>query len=122
MSKLRIIKKRSSAVAMPNCQLIYRVALDGRRLALVVLVHDCRRLLPVDPEVLLEVARLAEALPAGLAHVGPLPGVQALVHDHLVALRERLGGGTDGGICQLFYAERNMIPLIKRVNVRLRQG
>ena len=33
---------------------------------------------------------IPESLPAGLADVGPLPGVQALVDDHLVALRERL--------------------------------
>ena len=88
--------------AMPSGQLIYRVALHGRGLALVVLVHDGRRLLPVHPEVLLEVARLTEALPAGLAHVGPLPGVQALVHDHLVALRERLGESNG-------FIKRNMI-------------
>ena len=70
--------------------LIYRVALHWSGLALVVLVHDGRRFFPVNPEVLFEVARLAEALPAGLADVGALPGVQALVDNHLVALRERL--------------------------------
>ena len=66
------------------------MALHGRGLALVVLVHDGRCLFPVNPEVLFEVARLAETLPAGLADVGSLPGVQTLVDDHLVALRERL--------------------------------
>ena len=66
------------------------MALHGSGLALVVLVHDGRRLFAVNPEVLLEVARLAEALAAGLADVGALAGVQALVDDHLVALRERL--------------------------------
>ena len=66
------------------------MALHGSGLALVVLVHDGRRLLPVDPEVLLEVARLAEALPAGLADIGTLPCVNALVDNHLVSLCECL--------------------------------
>ena len=66
------------------------MALHRSGLALVVLVHNCRRLFPVNPEVLFEVARLAEALPTGLADVGSLPGMQALVDDHLVALSERL--------------------------------
>ena len=75
---------------LTKCKCIYRMALHRSGLALVVLVHDGRCLFPVNPEVLFEVARLAETLPAGLADVGSLPGVQALVDDHLVALRERL--------------------------------
>ena len=44
----------------------------------------------MSPEVPFQVARLAEALPAGLADIGTLPCVNALVDDHLVPLDECL--------------------------------
>ena len=60
----------------------------GRGLALVVLMHDLRRLLAVDPHMLLEVSTLAESFAADLTDVGPFSGVQAGVDHHLVPLGE----------------------------------
>ncbi len=53
-------------------------------------MDDLWYLLPVHPEVLLEVSRLAESLPANVAHIGSLPSVEAGVNDHLVPLCEGL--------------------------------